>query len=171
MRSEKLKTADRRLMAVNLHSLARCNLNDMLPLEYMLALMRADIPDELDDKTKLYLQDQKLDVANKAAPYIHPKLQAIDARVEGNMRLEVVTGIPDRDDFDAGVSLEPPRAEEKLPSVENEPTQLGKLAMANVKKVKTKKKEPSITGKLMSDEKRAALDAELLNDVLNLGGS
>ena len=41
------------------------------------------------------------------------QLQAIDARIQGNMRLEVVTGVPDRSDFDPGVSIEPPAAAKK----------------------------------------------------------
>lgn len=48
------------------------------PLEYMLALLRRDIPDDLDIEAKASMEALKFEAAKAAAPYIHPRLAAIE---------------------------------------------------------------------------------------------
>jgi hypothetical protein len=80
----------------SLEALALLNLEHRpkLPLEYMLELLDLEIPKSLPAKTKIELQRRKLEVAKAAAPYCHPKLQAIDTRITGDLQLTVVTGVP-----------------------------------------------------------------------------
>lgn len=47
------------------------------PLEYMLAVMRADAAHE-DPKVQAVREAMKFEAAKAAAPYIHPRLQAIE---------------------------------------------------------------------------------------------
>lgn len=54
---------------------AEIEASGLTPLDYMLSVMR----DETNDR------DTRLDAANKAAPYVHPRL----ASVEGNHRVQM----------------------------------------------------------------------------------
>jgi len=51
-------------------------LEGITPLEYLLEVMRNEIPQE--DETFVQLQAKRLDAAKAAAPYIHPRLAAIE---------------------------------------------------------------------------------------------
>ena len=53
------------------------------PLEYMLALMRADATHE-DPAVQARREAMKLEAAKAAAPYIHPRLQAIEHSGSGD---------------------------------------------------------------------------------------
>lgn len=50
------------------------------PLEFMLSVMR----DENADRS------ERLDMAKAAAPYVHPRLSTVDAKLEGGMLIEIV---------------------------------------------------------------------------------
>jgi hypothetical protein len=55
--------------------------NDGLtPLEFMLEIMRDTSAES----------GVRFEAAKAAAPYIHPRLSAMDARVEGGLRIEIV---------------------------------------------------------------------------------
>jgi hypothetical protein len=49
------------------------------PLEFMLAVMR----DEFAER------NERLDMAKAAAPYIHPRLSSVEAKVDANVRRSV----------------------------------------------------------------------------------
>lgn len=48
------------------------------PLEYMLKIMRDPIPDDADAVTKVAMRGQRFEAAKAAAPYMHPRLNAIE---------------------------------------------------------------------------------------------
>lgn len=48
------------------------------PLEYMLDQMRKPYPPEADALTKLSLDGLRFEAAKAAAPYVHPRLNAIE---------------------------------------------------------------------------------------------
>lgn len=48
------------------------------PLEYMLQIMRNEPPEDADALTKLGYQSMRFDAAKGAAPYVHPRLNAIE---------------------------------------------------------------------------------------------
>lgn len=48
------------------------------PLEYMLEVMRKDISDEAEPETMWKAMAMKFEAAKAAAPYIHPRLAAIE---------------------------------------------------------------------------------------------
>lgn len=48
------------------------------PLEYMLDVMRAEPPDGLEPREMLAAVTLRFEAAKAAAPYIHPRLQAIE---------------------------------------------------------------------------------------------
>ena len=52
--------------------------NGITPLEYMLDLMRSPIPDDTDIATKAVLRGYRFEAAKAAAPYVHPRLAAIE---------------------------------------------------------------------------------------------
>lgn len=54
----------------------------LTPLEYMLKIMRDEGADEA----------RRLDAAKSAAPYVHPRLSTMDAKVQGDvgLRIEIV---------------------------------------------------------------------------------
>jgi methanogenic corrinoid protein MtbC1 len=56
------------------------------PLDYMLEILRDTTADA----------GQRFEAAKAAAPYIHPRLSAVDATVEGGLRIEII----DSDDDD-----------------------------------------------------------------------
>lgn len=47
------------------------------PLEFMLDILRTEPPKDADPLVKLGYQEQRFEAAKAAAPYVHPKLQAI----------------------------------------------------------------------------------------------
>jgi hypothetical protein len=62
----------------------------LVPLDYMLAIMR-------DETAALERRD---DMAKAAAPYVHPKLAAVDvnAQLNGRLTFTVVSGVPRKGD-------------------------------------------------------------------------
>ena len=48
------------------------------PLDYMLSVMRQPIPKDADTLAKVAMIGQQLDAAKAAAPYVHPRLAAIE---------------------------------------------------------------------------------------------
>lgn len=63
---------------------AKIAASGLTPLDYMLAILRdEDAPDERRD-----------DMAKAAAPYVHPKLAAVDHRGKIDGTFTVVTGVP-----------------------------------------------------------------------------
>jgi hypothetical protein len=48
------------------------------PLEYLLEVMRKPIPDDMSDELKARMIGSRMDAAKAAAPYVHPRLQAIE---------------------------------------------------------------------------------------------
>ena len=51
----------------------------IMPLEFMLQVMR----DETAERA------ERLDMAKAAAPYVHPRLSSVEAKVEGDVALQV----------------------------------------------------------------------------------
>lgn len=47
------------------------------PLEYMLKVMRQEEPEDAPPEVLAQIKTQKLDAAKSAAPYVHPRLQAL----------------------------------------------------------------------------------------------
>lgn len=47
------------------------------PLEYMLKIMRKPIPPGVNAQTRAQMEANRMDAAKAAAPYVHPRLQAI----------------------------------------------------------------------------------------------
>lgn len=50
------------------------------PLEYMLELLRKPIPEDMDAAEKVAFTAMKFEAAKAAAPYIHPRLAAIEMK-------------------------------------------------------------------------------------------
>jgi hypothetical protein len=48
------------------------------PLEFMLSLMRAEPPEGLEPRDMLAAQSMRFEAAKAAAPYIHPRLAAVE---------------------------------------------------------------------------------------------
>lgn len=48
------------------------------PLEYMLEIMRAPVPDDADTAAKAILAGLRFEAAKAAAPYVHPRLAAVE---------------------------------------------------------------------------------------------
>ena len=48
------------------------------PLEYMLEVMRTEIPENADPLVKVRTKEVKFEAAKAAAPYIHPRLNAVE---------------------------------------------------------------------------------------------
>ena len=48
------------------------------PLEYMLDIMRAPIPDDVNTEVRTLLIGQRFEAAKAAAPYVHPRLAAVE---------------------------------------------------------------------------------------------
>jgi hypothetical protein len=53
------------------------------PLEYMLEVMRAEIPDDIGPADKALLMARKLDAAKAAAPYVHARLASVEVDHSG----------------------------------------------------------------------------------------
>lgn len=49
----------------------------MTPVEYLLQVMNESIPSNATPEVKAHMTANKLDAAKAAAPYVHPRLQAI----------------------------------------------------------------------------------------------
>ena len=52
--------------------------NGITPLEYMLDIMRKPIPDNADAVSVAVLTGYRFEAAKAAAPYVHPRLAAIE---------------------------------------------------------------------------------------------
>lgn len=48
------------------------------PLEYMLSVLRDPIPDDADPAVKVAMVGMRFEAAKAAAPYIHPRLAAVE---------------------------------------------------------------------------------------------
>ena len=59
------------------------------PLEYMLNLMRAPIPDDLDPASRVMAINQRFEAAKAAAPYIHPRLAAVEHTGKGGKAIDM----------------------------------------------------------------------------------
>ena len=55
------------------------------PLEYMLQLLRSEVDEDMEPSQKAALMALKFEAAKAAAPYIHPRLAAIE--MKGNMTM------------------------------------------------------------------------------------
>lgn len=54
------------------------------PLEYMLQIMRDEsLPENADPAQVIAMKAMRFEAAKAAAPYIHPKLSSVDAKVTG----------------------------------------------------------------------------------------
>jgi hypothetical protein len=62
------------------------------PLEYMLRLLRIQTPAGADADRKAQIEAMRFEAAKAAAPYIHPKLGAIEHKVEGPIKVEHYDG-------------------------------------------------------------------------------
>jgi len=72
------------------------------PLDFLLNVMRSECPPELQKAIKAGEIDEtvihnlnawyakRIDAAKSAAPYVHPKLSQVEAKVDGNLTIEVV---------------------------------------------------------------------------------
>lgn len=81
MRGGKREGAGRKRGTPNKATQERCAkvaASGITPLDYMLELMRAPIPEDATPEVKLALQNQKFEAAKAAAPYCHAKLSAIE---------------------------------------------------------------------------------------------
>lgn len=61
----------------------------IMPLEYMLGLMRQPIPKDADASVKASLQGLRFEAAKAAAPYVHPRLAATEITGAGGGPLVV----------------------------------------------------------------------------------
>jgi hypothetical protein len=48
------------------------------PLEYMLRIMRQEPPETEDDRVRLSYMEMSFEAAKAAAPYVHPRLAAVE---------------------------------------------------------------------------------------------
>ena len=60
----------------------------ILPLDYMLKVMRAPIPKNLSEEEKRFEKARRDKMADCAAPYLHSKLQAVNKA--GSSEIEIV---------------------------------------------------------------------------------
>lgn len=47
------------------------------PLEYMLSVMREEIPDDAEPAIRAMMTTQKFEAAKACAPYMHPRLESV----------------------------------------------------------------------------------------------
>jgi hypothetical protein len=52
------------------------------PLDFMLTIMRAELPDVEDQRLLLEAQAMRFEAAKAAAPYVHARLSAIDVKAD-----------------------------------------------------------------------------------------
>lgn len=57
------------------------------PLEYMLKLLRIEPAADADAAKKAQIEALRFEAAKAAAPYVHPKLQAIEHKVDGPIKV------------------------------------------------------------------------------------
>ena len=48
------------------------------PLEFMLGIMRSDLPEDASDEQRVLMMAMRFEAAKAAAPYMHPKLSAVE---------------------------------------------------------------------------------------------
>ena len=56
------------------------------PLEFMLQIMREDLPETEDERVRLTYQEMRFEAAKAAAPYVHPKLSAVEMNAKVTTR-------------------------------------------------------------------------------------
>ena len=64
------------------------------PLEYMLNVMREPIPENADPLAKAQMTANRMDAAKAAAPYIHPRLSAVEVKGEIESTQRVISAKP-----------------------------------------------------------------------------
>jgi hypothetical protein len=145
---------DPRLAATNLHTGTSFDYQgSILPLDIWLAVLNAPIPKNLTAKDQIAMLDEKLKICDKAAPYIHPRLQAVDARIQGDVTMTVVTGIPARAGLDPGLTIIPPEPAAAVASP------VAKNRMQNLKR--DVKERVAIQGRKRTDQEVAATSRAL----------
>ena len=85
------KTGGRQKGTPNKRSLAqqsKAAKGGIMPLDYMLKVMRAPIPANLGPDEKRFEKARRDKMADCAAPYLHPKLQAVNK--DGGNEIDVV---------------------------------------------------------------------------------
>lgn len=63
------------------------------PLEYMLTVMRSEPPEGLEGPQLLSAMNLRFEAAKAAAPYIHPKLSAVEHTGKDGGPMETITRI------------------------------------------------------------------------------
>lgn len=58
------------------------------PLEYMLEIMRAEPPEDMEARDLLNWRDLAFEAAKAAAPYIHPRLATVEHRGDADNPIE-----------------------------------------------------------------------------------
>lgn len=61
----------------------------LTPLDFMLSIVRGEPPANADAATILAFHALRLDAAKAAAPYVHPKLQPVDAQGSSEFKAAV----------------------------------------------------------------------------------
>lgn len=59
------------------------------PLDYMLRIVRGPCPADASLSEMITWEGMRLDAAKAAAPYVHPKLQPVDARGSSEVKASV----------------------------------------------------------------------------------
>jgi hypothetical protein len=67
--------------------------DELTPLEYMLEVMRTKPSDDLEPREYLAAVNLRFEAAKAAAPYIHPKLSAIEHTGANGGAIETITRI------------------------------------------------------------------------------
>lgn len=60
------------------------------PLDYMLNVMRAPIPEGVEPEVKVAMIGQRFEAAKAAAPYVHPRLTAVEHTGKGGEAIDMV---------------------------------------------------------------------------------
>lgn len=60
------------------------------PLEYMLQVMREEVPEEVTADIRFAIVNRKFEAAKAAAPYIHPRLAAMTVSGDPDAPLQMV---------------------------------------------------------------------------------
>lgn len=86
MRGGKRKGAGRKPGSANKRTREIANLafaKGIMPLEYMLELLRAAPPKNASEELKVEIEARRFEAAKAAAPYVHPRLQAVEFKADG----------------------------------------------------------------------------------------
>jgi hypothetical protein len=60
--------------------------NGITPLEYLLDVMRKPYPKDADAATKVTIDGMRFEAAKAAAPYVHPRLSAVETGKPGDFK-------------------------------------------------------------------------------------